>query len=85
MHHQIKINKAQRLAPKLPKASAEIWRSIPAKLHSQLTSKQLALVVEVLDSHWHKAANHTTNEIIAEGYVWSNKHQALLDITYPQH
>jgi len=83
MNHQIKINKAAKLAPKLPMATREIWDSIPVELIERLTSRDLAVVVNMLNRHWHKAARHNSNEIIAEGYVWSDRHQALLDIKYP--
>ncbi len=84
MHHQIKINRAQRIASKLPMANKEIGESIPEALIRELTSRQLAAVVNALDRHWHKAVNHAHQEVVAEGYVWSNKHQALLDVVYPK-
>lgn len=83
MSHQIKINRAKKIAPKLPMATKEIWASIPDELIEQLTSKQLASMVNALDAHWHKATIHKENEIIAEGYVWSPKHQKLLDVVIP--
>lgn len=81
---QIKINQANKLAPKLPMADAEIWESIPQSLIDELTGKQLAEVKKALNHHWHKAAKHTEARIIGDGYVWSDAHQALLDIQYPK-
>lgn len=84
MVHAIKINRTNKLAPKLPTAKAEIWDSIPQGLIDTLTSNELAMVVNALDKHWHKAVRHAQKEVVADGYVWSDKHQALLDVVYPK-
>ena len=84
MNHQIKINRAQKITKVLPMASAVIWGSIPDSLINTLTSKELALVIDALNNHWHKAVAHTEKRIVGDGYVWSSHHQALLDIKFPE-
>ncbi len=74
MSHQIKVAKAHKLAPKLPMASKVIWESIPGALIERLTASELALVVNALDQHWHKAVRHAKNEVISEGYLWLSNH-----------
>jgi len=83
MNHQIKINRAAKLAPKLPMAAREIWKSIPESLTKSLSAKELAQVVNALDSHWHRSGAHKEKEIINEGCVWSDKRNALLDVVLP--
>jgi len=80
---QIKINRAEKLAPFLPMANAEIWDSIPQFLLDRLTGAELAEVKKCLNRHWHKAVKHAEQRIIGDGYIWSEKHQALLDLQYP--
>lgn len=83
-NHQIKINRANTLAPSLPMASREIMDSISEQLISSLTAAQLAEVKRCLNAHWHKAAAHTEARIIGDGYVWSEQHQALLEVVIPK-
>lgn len=80
MTHQIKINRAHKLAPKSPMAIREIWDSIPDELVESMTSKQLAIVVNALDHHWHKAVKQTEEDIVSAGYVWSHKDNKPMDI-----
>ncbi len=69
-----------RLAPKLPAATVEIWSSIPDKLINQITAKQLATVVEMLDQHWRKAQEAAREEILGNGYIWSQNKKRHFDI-----
>ena len=81
--HQIKINRARRIAPALPMAATAIWDSISEDMIDSMTAAQLAAVVQALNTHWHKALAHKEAEIIGDGYVWSDKHQALLQVQIP--
>ena len=82
MQHAIKINRAHKLAPMLPMADREIMSVITPSLLDSLTSAELAEVKKILDTHWHKATAFTERRIIDDGYVWSEKHQQLLDIKF---
>lgn len=83
MEHKIKINRACKLAKKLPRTQEAILQSLSDDLIASLTSKQIASVMQALDSHWQKATSHCEQRIIGDGCVWSQKHNALLDIVYP--
>jgi hypothetical protein len=50
----------------------EVWDSF--------TSRQLALITDLLNTHWHSAVAWKEAEICADGFVWDNKRQTLLDI-----
>lgn len=82
-NHQIKINRANALAPTLPMATQEIMDSISDTLVERLTAAELAEVKRCLDAHWHKAQAHKEREIVADGYVWSQQHNTLLDVVIP--
>jgi hypothetical protein len=84
MQHQIKINKAAKICQFLPMAEQEIMSSISDALLEKLTAAEIAEVKQCLNKHWHKAVKHAQNEIIGEGCIWSDKHQALLDVVYPK-
>ncbi len=79
----IKINRAKNLVKHLPMQERAIWESIPQELVDRLTAGELADVAKALNAHWHKATAHTAAEIVAEGYVWSAKHNQLLDVVPP--
>jgi hypothetical protein len=63
----IKLNRACRLTRHLPKAQEEILASMPDELVACLTSRELALVMDALDRHWHKARAFEAREI------WDNE------------
>lgn len=76
----MKIIKAKKLAKQLPRTSEMVWSSIPESLQSRLTAFELAEVAKALNTHWQKAMAHSAAEIVADGYVWSERDQKLLDI-----
>lgn len=79
----IKVSRAQKLAGHLPMQQQAVWESIPQDLIKRLTAMELALVAKALDPHWHKAVAHANAAVVAEGYVWSARHNALLDVVLP--
>lgn len=68
----IKLDRACRLTRHLPRATEEILDSIPAELVSRLTSRELALVMNALDKHWHKARAFESREIMSDGVAYSS-------------
>lgn len=74
--------KALKTCQFLPAAEREILDSLPEELTEQLTSKQLALVMQALDKHWHKACAWKESEIIGDGFIWDGKE--LRDIAPPK-
>jgi hypothetical protein len=86
MASQYKINRAHKLSHSpLPMAWEEIGATLDTRpeILDKLTSKEIALVIDLLNAHWHKAAAWKEAEICAEGYVWSARHQKLLDVVLP--
>ena len=65
--------KALKTCQFLPAAEREILDSLPEELTEQLTSKQLALVMQALDKHWHKACAWKEKQFVADGYIWDGK------------
>lgn len=68
----------------LPMAANEIAHTINTtcpEMWDSLTSKQLAMVINSLNTHWHKAKAHTEKEICAEGFIWDNSQKKLRDLT----
>lgn len=63
--HQIKINRATKLAPASPAASAEIMDSVSDYLLERLTAAELAEVRRCLNKHWHKAVAHAQAEAVS--------------------
>ena len=80
MEHYRKIAKAMKLAPKLPQANEEIWKRIPKELIERVSAQDLALIVDALDCHWHYACRWALADAVAEGCIWSDKHNKLLEI-----
>jgi hypothetical protein len=76
MNHGIKSRRAQRLANKLPMANSEIWEQIPESLIEQLTSKQLAAVMCLMDKSYHNGKKAAGAEVVdncpTDGAVWIN-------------
>lgn len=70
---QIKINRANKIAPFLPMADGEIWESIPQSLIEGLTGKQLAELKKALNHHWHKAvAFASKGGQVIDDCLWRN-------------
>lgn len=80
MPHAIKVARARKLAPALPMAEAEIWRSVSPALMDRLTASELAEVVRCLDAHWHKAVAHTERSITSEGAVYDHDRGILREV-----
>lgn len=62
--YQIKTSRAQRLAKKLPMATREIWEMIPEELVQNLTAKQLAMVMDLMDRSYHNGRASAGAEVI---------------------
>ena len=77
---QIKIDRARHLTRHLPRAQAEILSSISPEMVASLTGKQLAMVMDALDRHWHKARAFESRDILAEGCIWDPNSQQLREI-----
>lgn len=54
-----------------------------AEILDRLTSAELAMVIDLLNHHWHAAVRHTEAEICAEGAVWDNRRQMLREVVLP--
>jgi hypothetical protein len=78
----IKLARACRLTRHLPRAQAEILESIPPALTASLTGRELAMVMDALNHHWHKARAFERAEILGEGCIWDPKAEALIEL-YP--
>lgn len=78
----IKTRRAIRMCNFLPMQQEKILGSMPAELLDQLTSKQIALVMEALNAHWHKACAWKEAKIIGDGFIWDGKE--LRDIAPPK-
>lgn len=76
----IKLVRACKLTRFLPSAEAEIVSSIPEELRTRLTGRELALVMEALNAHWHKARAFEHREILGEGCIWDSAAQQLREI-----
>lgn len=81
MHkHQIKIDRAAKLATYTPAAEAEIMDSISDTLLERLTAAEIAEVKRCINDQWHKAVAHTERQIVDEGCVWSHRHGQLIEL-----
>ena len=80
----IKLERACRIARKLPMAEAEILSSISDSLAKRLTGRELAIVMNALDAHWHKAVAWRNREILGDGYIWDGKADQLRDLMPPK-
>lgn len=78
--HAIKIARARRLAPALPAAQAEIWRSISPLLVERLTAAELAEVARCLHAHWQRAVAHAQAEVVDEGAVYDHQRGILREV-----
>lgn len=78
----IKINRALKQCGFRPMQESEILSSVPQILMDRLTSKELASVMQALNTHWHKAQAAKEQAIISEGCIWSEQHGKLLDLSY---
>ena len=76
----IKINRALKQCGFRPRQESETLDSVPQILIERLTGNELAIVMQTLDAHWHKAQAAKEQEIISEGCIWSNQHGKLLDL-----
>jgi hypothetical protein len=77
---QIKVNRAIRDANMLPMATREIMNSIPKELLATITSKQLVLVMQALNTHWHKACAYKADDILEEGAIWDSRANKMREI-----
>jgi hypothetical protein len=77
---QIKVNRAIRDANMLPMATREIMASIPKDLLATLTSKQIVLVMQALNTHWHKACAYKADDILGEGAIWDPRASKMREI-----
>jgi hypothetical protein len=64
------------------KLSDTILESISQELLESLTDRQLELVVQALNLHWHKAQDAKEQAIIAQGCIWSARHGQFLNLSY---
>lgn len=78
----IKLNRALGICNFRPIQEDAILGSVPQELIDRLTGKELALVMQALDAHWHKAQAAKEQAIIDEGCIWSEQHDKLLDLSY---
>jgi hypothetical protein len=73
---RIKIQKARKLTRFLPMQEQEVWALIPQELITALTSKQLALVAEAINSSYHNGRASTGADVIdantSDGAVFVN-------------
>jgi hypothetical protein len=76
----IKIKRACAIAGKLPQAQAEIISSLSVDLVAQLSSKELAAVMQSLDAHWRKARAFEARAILEEGCIWDAQKGQLFAI-----
>ena len=76
----IKMDRALRTCNFLPMQQRNILASLPAELVNMLTSKELAIVMQTLDAHWHKAQAAALENVLDEQYIWSDKANKLLDL-----
>ncbi len=72
--------KALKTCQFLPAAEREILDSLPEELTEQLTSKQLALVMQALDKHWHKACAWKEKQIVADAISGMESNCAILSL-----
>ena len=78
----IKLNRALGICNFSPMQERDIINSVPQELMDRLTGKELALVMQALNAHWHKAQAAKEQAIIDEGCIWSEQHGKLLDLSY---
>lgn len=78
----IKLNRAFGICNFRPMQERDIVSSVPQELIDRLTSKELALVMQALNAHWHKAQMAKEQAIIDEGCIWSERHGKLLELSH---
>ena len=66
----IKLNRALEICNFRPMQERAILDSVPQELIDRLTGKELATVMQALDTHWHKAQAATEQQILDEVCVW---------------
>ena len=77
---QVKINRAFSQLNLTSSAKREILDSIPQELIEGLTSQELALMAQALNTHWHKAVKHAEKTAVQEGCIWSERDSKLLEL-----
>ena len=77
----IKINRSLKQCGFRPRQESEILDSVPQELIDRLTGKEIAMMMQALDAHWHKAQAAKEQAILSEGCIWSNQHGKLFEIT----
>ena len=78
-----RVSEGCRMTRHVPSAQAEILDSIPDELRRRLTARELAMVMDAMDRHWHKARAFEAREILSEGVIWDGKSQQLREIKDP--
>ena len=76
------FRKQMKMAPFHHTAKA-IVASIPVSLIAPLTAEQLVLVADALHSAHEKGKAKAEAEILAEGAIYSPKHERMLEIEMP--
>lgn len=66
-----------------PRTAKAIVASIPASLIEHLTAEQLVVVADALHAAYQAGKAKAEGEILAEGAVWSPKHERMLEIEVP--
>jgi hypothetical protein len=80
----IKINRTKELSKLPPTIDRAVWKAISPDLISELSSKQLALVVISMSNLWSISSDYLEQEIVNEGCVWAKKYGEMLDIELPK-
>ena len=78
----IKINKAKKIVFNiLPQAKKEIFDTIESYpyLKEKLTGKELSVLAMALNTHWKKACEWKEKDIIAQGCLWDESKQSLIE------
>lgn len=68
--HSIKLNRSLDICKFLPMQRRAILESVPTEIIANLRASDLALVMQALDAHWHKAVAFAEKQILAEGCIW---------------
>lgn len=72
---------AKKIAGLLPMAQRCIDDTLATEPELyNLTRNQLAAVMRVLNTHWHRATKRTEKNIIDEGYIYNYKTKKLNDL-----
>lgn len=66
----------------LPMARREIMKQLEQRpeVFDMMTSKQLAMVIDLMDIAWKRGTAFKERDICAEGYVWDNNQKSLREL-----